>query len=594
MRDSALVSSGLLKSGLRRFWPVWLVYFVALVLLLVMPIYSSMLGIVGEYGYQADYASQLESVWSLAYLAMLFYSLVSSLVVAVVLNDHLFDGRSATFMGSLPIRRRGVFLTIFVTGLLALFVVLAAVALCMMPLCIMAPGVFKAGMVVRWFVFSAAVTFVFYSIAQLACQLSATRAVAVLLYGVANFLVACLEGALLLVVPTLMYGISSWDLKLDWLSPFVGMGIRVINTMAIGGSLDWLVILAYVVAALVIAVFAGILYERRNLEVAGDSIAFARLRPVLKYLAGVSLALLFASVFCLLRLSNYADGMPATAGDVLALVVALVLGGFLGVLFAEMIMSRSTRVLGRCWRGGLILAIISIVFVGACYFDLLGIVRRVPAPDEVQSVSMSIDYGEYTTLTSEEAIEQTCDLHRDIIAYGGEGSRSDEYTTLRISYQLANGQILERTYQVPGNYVAYLTGDRQAEEGDVLIDRFASLLDTEEGRMSRLSDVLDTDADALGITVDYVASSSGVYESITLTPEERADLLENALRLDLMEEPAGGVLYGWGVMLVPENDACIYVERKGSYDTLLNLQLSEEGTPHTLAWLHEHHPEIEG
>ncbi len=147
---------------------------------------------------------------------------------------------------------------------------------------------------------------------------------------------------------------------------------------------------------------------------------------------------------------------------------------------------------------------------------------------------------------------------------------------------------------MPGNYVAYLTGDKQAEEGDVLIDRFASLLDTEEGRMSRLSDVLDTDADALGITVDYVASSSGVYESITLTPEERADLLENALRLDLMEEPAGGVLYGWGVMWVPENDAYIYVERKGSYDTLLNLQLSEEGTPHTLEWLREHHPEIEG
>jgi hypothetical protein len=91
----------------------------------------------------------------------------------------------------------------------------------------------------------------------------------------------------------------------------------------------------------------------------------------------------------------------------------------------------------------------------------------------------------------------------------------------------------------------------------------------------------------------------GSYSSVDLYGKDALDFIQNVLARDLMEEGAGELFYE---MTADESettyDAVAYVEDQkrsqeegyGSY--LLSLQLSER-TPNTLAWLDEHHPEVE-
>jgi hypothetical protein len=92
----------------------------------------------------------------------------------------------------------------------------------------------------------------------------------------------------------------------------------------------------------------------------------------------------------------------------------------------------------------------------------------------------------------------------------------------------------------------------------------------------------------------------GSYASIELPLAERDDFVQHALRPDLMDEPAGDVFDGDMGMSTEDYDASVYVlepvhlsTNPDDYTVVLNLWLSDERTPNTVAWMREHHPEIE-
>ena len=101
MRDSKVLSTGLLKSTLRRFWPLWLFYSIALALLLVAPAYTVVTSIARESYPLQDKLEVVERVWVLARIQALVITLVAAIVVATALNDQLFSDTAATFVGSL-------------------------------------------------------------------------------------------------------------------------------------------------------------------------------------------------------------------------------------------------------------------------------------------------------------------------------------------------------------------------------------------------------------------------------------------------------------------------------------------------------------
>lgn len=596
MKANKLISPGLFKSGLRRYWPLWLVLFVALILSLDAPIYFSAVEIAGRADGLAEKVQSMQSLWYTARMGGLVYAFAASIVVAVALDEHLFDNRAATFVGSLPLRRSSIFATEFLLGLVALLAVFGLASICLLPLRVVVGSIFALTDLCTWYAITAALTFVLYAFAQFACHLAGSRPVAILLYGVLNFLMICLEMAVGLAISALQYGLVHTDWVTEWTSPVVRLGEAAMYGMDANNTPQWSTIALYVLAALVMAVGTNALFTRRNLESAGESVAYPMLRPVLKYLGGISMALLFSSVFCVLRLSNVADGVPVGAPGALAILCLLVAGGALGVLFAEMIMRRSAHVLRLCWRDALVLAAVSAAFVGVCWFDVLGAARYVPEPTQVEQAFISSDYTDQATLVEQENVAAICDLQRNVLAYDVKQASGDRYTTIHIIYQLSGGRLVKRAYPVLENYQSHYYDGASKNEGSLLLDSFMQISDSREGRASRFEEVLDPQAQ-YSFRVEYCTDINLYeYKTVTLTAAEAADLRDTALSRDLLEEPAGesnqnfastedyleATLYAYDTREGEDNERCV-----------MALQLGKSNTPHTIAWLAEHHPEIE-
>ncbi len=605
MRIDSMLSTGLLKSGLRRFWPLWLAGLAALFLAVDLPVYTTATQLTRLVDDPASQASLLEGLWALMGFLGWLYAFVGAIVVALALNEHLFDARSATFVGSLPARRGPVFGSTLVAGVVVLVGLPLVTALLMAPLRAALGTVFPLGGVVRWLVVTASLACVFYAFALLACQLSGARAVALLLYLVMSLLPVCLEWAANLVVSSLVYGMASLmygmgagHLLLDRLSPGVWLAEAATGWSPWGLS-RWAMIAPYLLVGLAVVAAARGLYVRRDLETAGESVSYAQVRPVLKYLAGISTSLLFGSVYRLLVFLDGADGLPLRSGEVAVLAPMLMAGAFLGVLFAEMIMSRSAHVLERVWRGGLVLGCLALACVGACRLDVLGVARRVPEASEVERVALACDTNaEDMTISSPEGVAAVCELQRDLIAYGGAGDRSLPCFTVHVAYELKGGRKMVRAYPVLSDYFAYRTGERRADQGAALIDRFAEIANTEEGRASRFAPLYEGDASDLMVQLEY-ALPDGTSTTLDLSAAERKDLVSHALRDDLMHELAGDVFVDVGGVVDEDGyDASVSVlkpvgETDDAYQVLVNVWLAEAKTPNVIAWVREHHPEVE-
>ena len=88
----------------------------------------------------------------------------------------------------------------------------------------------------------------------------------------------------------------------------------------------------------------------------------------------------------------------------------------------------------------------------------------------------------------------------------------------------------------------------------------------------------------------------GEYRTIEISPDDRTDFIEHALRPDLLEEPAGEISQTFVVADGDLLDATIMVfegqAKTGSEACILTENLGETTTPHILAWLSERYPDL--
>ncbi|MBQ6650756.1 MAG: hypothetical protein IJM67_05825, partial [Atopobiaceae bacterium] len=137
------------------------------------------------------------------------------------------------------------------------------------------------------------------------------------------------------------------------------------------------------------------------------------------------------------------------------------------------------------------------------------------------------------------------------------------------------------------------------DEGAQIVGRFAALCNSPEGRESRFADVLDTDG--LGeVTLEY-DQGNGEYVSVTLSADERLDLVGHALRQDLMEEGLGAVFVDRYPVVYEGREVLLALYADNADDDpedyatyLYGFQVSEESSPNTAAWVREHYPQAWG
>lgn len=430
-----------LRKDLTRFAPLWGLFLVFKLLAVLLS--------TGEPAYLAGNVA--ESFQGLGVAQFIYGGLC-----ALLLFGNLFDTRTAYTLHALPLRREGWFFTHLCSGILFYLIPAVGEALfCMVGLWqfwYLALLRLAVGLVMFLF---------FFGIGAFSCLCAGTRLGALAVYSLTNFLsmvilylvwtfyspllpgilinsqlalylcpvVAFTRGRFVLV-DSRRYVTTNYDIDQGhWKAEFQGF---------IGN--DWLQLLF---AGLIAVAFLGVallLYRRRRIESAGDFISARFMVPVFL----IFYTLLFGATLYLMGDKSY---------------IFLMIGFGIGFFTGLMLLHKKVNVFRK--KAWLTLGVFSVLFTGTLVitaWDPFGVVEFVPAPQKVQSATISQGYAdlffdftplESVVLETPEELELLEQLHKTFLS---EEDVEDSYVTtgeLTISYKLKDGRQVNRQYDIP-------------------------------------------------------------------------------------------------------------------------------------------------
>ena len=567
----------LFRKNLTRFWPLWggasfLGSLFPLALLLQL-----MRGRVNL----IEPLSVTEMYYSVLCYGVPILSLLYAILCAMLVWSYLYNSRSVGLMHTLPITRRGVFVTNFLSGMAMMLIPYAIVGtLCV--LISLAYGVLEpVGLLVTVLGVLGESFFYFASATLVAFMVGNVFALPAV-YFLLHFLAPLLDWLLCLFAGNFIFGLDSYySGVVEFLSPTVYLVERVnVNctyeevqvvtelthtdgyiTRLTAVTLEnaWL-IGVYALVGVVFLALAYVLYARRRSESAGDVVAVGWMKPVFRFGLAALAALLGGQALYALFWDSFQSG---SYYDALPMAVCMLVAGTIGYYAASMLLAKSLRVFRGSWKGLILVAAGCIALCCVLRFDLLGISRRVPEASQVQKVEFYAADNTYKLYPGEDdaLLEQVRTVHKTIVAdqdyvrdyedsdrrylvVSGDTTMTETY--IRFIYTLNNGLQVERRYSIP------LTKYRIKQEGtyDNLLD---TLVNSETMKARRLH---AGDDRYTIISGDLYLESSGDY--FDLSSREAAAVLDAVAK-----DAAGGT---WG-----DYD---WFDQNGNNAYALNLELS--------------------
>ena len=553
MRSKTSFFNGTLyKKNLLRFWPLWgLASFAGA----LVPM-TTLLQMARSPQLHWD-ALDIETAYYAVLTAVVpVVSLVYAVLCAAAVWSYLYNPRSTGMMHRLPIRREGLFLTGFLSGMTMMlipYVITGALTILMTAFM----GVIAPTALLHTILGVLGESFFYFSSATFVAFLTGNVFAMPVLYFLLHFLQPLVMFLLRALQSGFYFGVpGSYTSTAEWLCPTVYLINNVELNHVYENSQEWdgwqmvgvrelasvelerfWLIAVYAGAGVVLLALAWLLYRKRNSEGAGDVAAVGWMRPVYRYggalLAGVAGGmLLYALVWQ--PFQNYREQYEA-----LPLLICMVIMGLIGYYGVSMLLEKSLRV----FRGSAVGAILAVALLaaicGVVRFDLFGIEHQVPARSEIETVDLYVD-GEQYQLTAgkqDEMIDQLLDLHQaivddlDYIRTAGERENAGQavsYVHMDIEYHLTDGRSLHRIYGLS------VWEDRMEQEGT--FDRkLAELVDSPEAKLLRLG-VYDEELQIGGGALNSNTSNTHVE----LTPTQ-ATAIRDAVARDAANGSWGGI-----------------------------------------------------
>lgn len=505
----------LYRKTVNRFWPLWAINLV--IWLFVLPL-NGLTNLRVEPERFLRYFSR--DVGETVEGFGLWFALFMGLFVAMAVCSHMYNNRSANFMGALPVRREGQFISTYLAGLTILVGPNLLVAVLTL-LVEVAGGAVEWVPLLYWLLAMFVVEFFFYSFAVCLGQFTGHILALPVYYAIFNAIVIVAYWLLDWVLGEFYFGFVVLSVGLDIAQLFTP--VAALNSVSFNWDLFSEVPLKYVyslegefylvfyaVAALVLAGCALLLYRRRHLETAGDAVAVRAMRPVFKY--GVAAC----SGMCLGYVTSQMLGLSS-----LGLMIAIVVWGLIGYFAAQMILDKTVRVFKK-WKGAAAVTLAFLLLFAAVGFDLFGYETRVPDAQDVESVQLYGLGGVYndsgSRLSGEiffapEIIEDAIALHRAITEFGPDGEDDGDpdtttYLEFRVDYNLKSGGVIRRYYSVPA-------GERLKELGQTIWEHYEVRWKTYS--LDYLQDIIELGArlESVGLwnTMDY-----SYYEDMDSAP----------------------------------------------------------------------------
>lgn len=429
---------GISRNLLRRFWPLWAAWLVFL-LLLVPGSLSGTADMIRR-GFEQSLNIELIRIS----LSLVFFAAPVSVAAAMAMFHYLYQSRSCGMMNALPLRRETMFSTAYWTGLVPLL--LAEIFTALLTALLYCPGgLLRLTTALDFLALTALATVAFYGLAVFCGMLTGNLLVLPVLFVLLGLSAAVAEGCARCLLEAFVYGMRRPSLSFGFLAPLYQLA-RILNYdvpeedsyRIIGYGL----LAAYGAAGLVLSFVSLLLYRRRRMEAATDTVAIPVLKPAFKYCMSLGTALVLAYVMLQYFITLPVNGR-ANAWIVLGLMLV---GAFLGYFAAEMLIQKTLRVFHRGWRGLAAACAVVAVFVLAFRFDLFGYERRVPAAENVEQVIVEC-MGKEARLTEKENIAAALDFHRDVLAARGrDRSYDDGSYSVQLSYSLGGEKVMLRSY----------------------------------------------------------------------------------------------------------------------------------------------------
>ena len=470
-RKTSFCNAALLRSDIKRYWPLLFLYVAVWVVILPMQILSASRECDGVAdGIMTVLQLRQHNVIIRSIPASVVMSLLFGCFAAMAVWSYLMSGRTVGLMHALPVTRTQAFFSHVLSVLGALTAGNVLIFL-LTALCSAGFSYVDWAALGTWLLLTELMALFFFALGSLCAMVTGWLLAVPVLYGAMNVVALLLYAVISTMTQMFYFGYSSSDIPefITWLTPVGRIWDAVANGSAqpievqfrepIGtqsyhrfqlpaSAFSTCIIYAAVGIALLALVWW--LYKKRPSETAGDAMSFRWLQPIARWSIGLCGGLGLGLFL------NYVILGSSFAG----LLICQLVMGVICFFAAQMLLKKKFRIFTSRWWVETLALVLTLLAVTLCIkLDITGYQHRVPDAEDVTSVRFSASYADFTT-DDPAAAESVISLHRAILEqYDETGERLENQTYLdteggpttcyvRVDYQLRNGTSLRREWRV--------------------------------------------------------------------------------------------------------------------------------------------------
>lgn len=463
------------KKNMAHYWPIWAMYAIYMIIILPVNIWQKMSFAYTDDIYDAASRNLINLSWVLDSALKPFGVFLFAVIAVMAVFSYLFSAKNANMMHALPVNRKELFVTNFLSGFIFMVIpeiiaFIAAVFVCLgyQITCIEALFV--------WLVCIIGMTFFAFSLAVFVAMLTGQLLAVPAYYFIANYLFVGILYIIRSLIDTICYGISwSWNLKkssilspIYYLEHMAGCetvkneaGDRVMGIAITGEK----IILIYAAVGVVLLLLAYWLYCKRQIETAGDLISIPHVKPLFRWGMALCVGLLIPT-----GVLEILAGESMLKYTFIMLVAGVLLVGGITFFGAEMLLQKNFRVfqVKRILECAAML-FVSLVILGIFKLDVFGIENNILDKEEVERCYIYMDYA---VDMSGERVDEVLKLHRQLLNEKNDTieyiSNLGNFQSVEIRYVLGEDKVLERRYYVP-------LGEEYIADEDSAISKLSSI-----------------------------------------------------------------------------------------------------------------------
>lgn len=470
-RKTSFCNAALLRSDIKRYWPLLFLYVAVWVVILPMQILSASRECDGVAdGIMTVLQLKQHNVIIQSIPAAVVMSLLFGCFAAMAVWSYLMSGRTVGLMHALPVTRTQAFFSHILSVLGALTAGNVLIFL-LTALCSAGFSYVDWTALGTWLLLTELMALFFFALGSLCAMVTGWLLAVPVLYGAMNVVALLLYAVISTMTQMFYFGYSSSDIPefITWLTP-VG---RIWDAVANGGAQPvevqfrepigtqtyhrfqlpasaFSTCIIYAAVGIALLALVWWLYKKRPSETAGDAMSFRWLQPIARWSIGLCGGLGLGLFL------NYVILGSSFAG----LLICQLVMGVICFFAAQMLLKKKFRIFTSRWWVETLALVLTLLAVTLCIkLDITGYQHRVPDAEDVTSVRFSASYADFTT-DDPAAVESAISLHRAILEqYDETGERLENQTYLdteggpttcyvRVDYQLRNGMSLRREWRV--------------------------------------------------------------------------------------------------------------------------------------------------